>query len=59
MIRANLADQRPFDLRSLFNGCRYCEIVLARKFDVVDAQNRTMCVVIEMAMVEIKWRLSS
>ena len=50
----NLTDQRSFHLMSTLNGCRGCEIVLARKFDVIDVQSRIRCVVMELIVVEIK-----
>ena len=57
VIRAKLEDQMPFYLRSPFNSCRYCEIVFAIKFYVVDAQSRIRCIVMEMIVVKIKCRL--
>ena len=57
VIRVNLADQRPFDLRSPINVCRECGIVFARKFNVVYVHGRIRCVVKEEIVTKIKWRL--
>ena len=59
VIRANLVDQWLFDLRYPLNIYRECEIVFARKFDVVGAQSRIRCVMMGMTVIEIMWRLSS
>ena len=54
VARVKLTDQRLFDLRSPLNVCRHCEIILARKFNVVDAQSLISCVVMETTMDQIK-----
>ena len=54
LIRANIADQSLFDLRSPLNGYRDYEIFVSRKFDVVDVQSRIGCVAMEVIVVEIK-----
>ena len=59
VIRVNLVDQSSFDLRSPLNGCRDYEIIISRKFNVVDTQNRIRCIVMEATVTEIKWRLNS
>ena len=57
LIRVNLVEQMPFDLRSHLNSHSDCDSIFAIKFDVVDVQIRIRCIVMEMTMAEIEWRL--
>ena len=53
VIRVNLADQRPFDLRSPLNGCRDCEVVFTIKFDVAGTQSGIRSAVVDMNVAKI------